>query len=129
MFIKSPAKSSQNDLSSITEQDATMPYSDNLISIDEKGITIKLFRFPFGAKRVNFSDIETIQVLKGGCMRLWGSDDLSSRTWFGLDWERMSRPMRFVIKQKNKWRRVGFTCENSESVVGILRSKSLLQIQ
>jgi len=105
----------------------TIPYSDKLISIDEEGITIRLFYFPFGSKKVKFSDIEVVQAFKGGCPRCWGSGDF--RTWFGLDWGRMDRPMMFIIKQKNKWSRVGFTCEDSESVAQILQSKNLLQSQ
>ncbi len=125
VFLRSSAKRSQIS-SSPMGQAGTIPYSDGLISIDDKGITIRLFYFPFGSKRVNFADIEVVQAFKGGCMRLWGGD---FRTWFGLDWGCMGRSMTFVIRQKNKWHRVGFTCENSESVAEILRSKNLLQIQ
>jgi hypothetical protein len=125
VIFASPVKRTQIS-STPMGQAGVIPYSDSLISIDDEGITIRLFYFPFGAKRVNFSDVEVVQALKGGSMRMWGSDDF--RTWFGLDWGRMSRPMTFVIKQKNKWSRVGFTCEDSDSVAEILRSKNLLQI-
>jgi hypothetical protein len=109
-------------------QAGVIPYSDKLISIDDEGITIRIFYFPFcGAKRVNFSDIEIVWASKGGCFRLWGSDDF--RTWFGLDSRRMSRSMTFIITQKNKWSRVGFTCEDSESVAKILQLKNLLQVK
>jgi hypothetical protein len=113
--------------SSGTLQSDSTPYSDSLISIDDNGLTIRLYYFPFGAKRVNFSDIEKIEVYKGGNMRLWGSDNF--RTWFGLDWKRINRTMTFIIKRKNKWSRIGFTCEDSEKVANILRSKTILEFK
>jgi len=126
MFLWGSASKNHNSLETAAEA-AGIPYSDSLISIDDNGITIRLFYFPFGAKRVNFSDIETVQVFKGGCLRIWGSGDF--RTWFGLDWGRTSRSMTFIIKRKNTWSRVGFAAKNSESVANILRSKKLLQVQ
>ena len=105
-----------------------IPYSDKLISIDNEGITIQHYYFPFGAKkRIVFSDIEVIQAFDGGCLRIWGSSDF--RTWFGLDWQRPARSMIFIIKLKNRWNRIGFTCENAQDVAQILRSKNLLQIR
>jgi hypothetical protein len=123
IFITKPGTPTQTN--SNPNGHAGIPYSDSLISIDDEGITIKLFYFPYGAKRVNFSNVEVVQAFKGGCMRLWGSGDF--RTWFGLDWGRMSRKMTFIIKQKNKWGRVGFTCEDSDSVAKILQSKIPIQ--
>lgn len=100
-------------------------YSDNLIYIDDNGLTIRLFYFPLGSKRIRFSDIETVTGFKGSYWRLWGTGDF--RTWFGFDEERMDRPMRFIIRRKDKWSRIGFTCENPEAVIKILQDKGLYQ--
>jgi len=114
-------------LSNGTLQSDSTPYSDSLISIDDNGLTIQLYYFPVGSKRVNFSDIEKVEAYKGGNMRLWGSNDF--RTWFGLDNQRMHREMTFIIKQRNKWSRVGFTCEDSKRVANILRSKTIFEVR
>jgi len=125
VFLRAPVNRGPISLSPVSHSDS-ISYSDNLISIDNEGIKIHLYYFPFGAKRINFSDIEVVHVFKGGCLRLWGGD---FRTWFGLDWGRMVRQMTFIIKQKNKWSRIGFTCEDSERVANILRSKTILEVQ
>ena len=125
VFLRAPVNRGPISLNPVSHS-GSISYSDNLISIDNEGIKIHLYYFPFGAKRINFSDIEVVHVFKGGCLRLWGGD---FRTWFGLDWGRMVRTMTFIIKQRNKWSRVGFTCKDSECVANILRSKTILEIQ
>jgi len=126
MFLWRTPKQAKYFSNSASYSDGIL-YSDRLIYIDDNGLTIRLFYFPFGSKRVNFSDIAVVQAFKGGCMRIWGSDNL--RTWFGLDWGRMYRSMTFVIKRKNAWSRIGFTAKDSERVVSILRSRNLLEIR
>jgi hypothetical protein len=92
-------KMSQFDFPANTSAPASMNYSDNLIAIDSEGITLKVYYHPFcNSKRIKFEDIKTITAIKGGCWRLWGSDDF--QTWFGLDWGRMNRKMRFELKSK-----------------------------
>jgi hypothetical protein len=125
-IIFASAFSKDQNISTTTQETSGELYSDGLIKIDNDGITIRLFYFPFGSKRINFSDIETVQAYKGGCMRIWGSGDF--RTWFGLDFGAMKRTMTFIIYYKNSWFRTGLTAQNSERVAEILKSKNLLQI-
>jgi hypothetical protein len=116
---------SQIEFPANTPAQQSMNYSDNLIAIDNEGITLKVYYFPFcRSKRIKFSDIQKITAIKGGCFRLWGSDDF--QTWFGNDWSRMERKMRFVIEIKNSWFRSGFTCKDSDTVYKILSAKNLL---
>jgi len=109
---------------SVSQSDGHL-YCDKLIYIDDNALTIRLYYFPFGSKRVNFSEIETVIGYKGCCMRLWGTGDFW--TWFGCDWGRMRREMVFVIKRKGKWSRVGFTCQDCDAVIKILQSRGLYE--
>lgn len=100
-------------------------YSDKLIEIAASSITFYSYYFPMGNKTVDLSEIEYIRVLTGGSLRLHGSDDF--RTWWPADYNRMSRDRRFVVHLRNKWRRIGFTVEDSAMVAGVLKNKGLLQ--
>jgi len=98
-------------------------YSDKLIEISERTILIRKYFYPFGPKRVNLTDIETITVYKpslaSGKFRYWGTGNF--RTWYPPD-NRAKRDKIFVMKLKKKWWRIGFTVEDSEKVLNILNS-------
>ena len=99
-------------------------YSDKLIEISDNSILIRKYYFPFGSKRVNLADIESITTYKPtllrGKYRYWGTGDL--RTWYPPD-NRPKRDKIFIMKLKGKWWRIGFTVENSQTVLNLLRNK------
>lgn len=99
-------------------------YSDKLIEIGQDSILIRNYYFPFGSKRVYFSDIERITVHKptllSGKYRYMGTGDF--RTWFSPD-NRTKRDKIFIMKIKNKWWRAGFTAEDSQTVLNLLKDK------
>ena len=99
-------------------------YSDKLIEISEDSILIRKYYFPFGSKRVDLSDIENVTVnepsLISGKYRYWGTGDF--RTWYPPD-NRIKRDKIFIMKLKKKWWRVGFTVEDSQTVLNLLRDK------
>ena len=99
-------------------------YSDKLIEIRENLIIIRNYYFPFGAKKIYWNDIENIIAYKPslltGKYRYWGTGDF--HTWFPPD-NRLKRDKIFIIKLKNKWWRIGFTVENSQLVINLLKKK------
>lgn len=101
-------------------------YQDSLIRITDEEIVFNSYYFPRAtAKHLPWNQIEFVRVRPGGCWRLWGTGDF--RTWFPLDNGRPGRDRTFVIHLLNKFVRFGFTAENSQSVLEILRQRNLLR--
>jgi len=99
-------------------------YSDQLVEIREDSILFRNFFYPFGDKRISTNHVESITVLKptllSGKYRTYGTGDF--RTWFPPD-NRSKRDRIFVLKRKDKWWRIGFTVEDSEKVLALLKRK------
>ncbi|UJC76731.1 hypothetical protein D4768_02885 [Rhodococcus erythropolis] len=66
-------------------------YEDRTVRIDDQGVTIRHYYFPFVSKFVPYSQIETVDLgvmsWLSGRLRIWGTTDFSS--WYSLD---LSRP-------------------------------------
>ncbi len=108
---------------------AVQPYCDKLIQIAGDHIVFHWYYFPFGSKRVPLSDIEYIVPLQpslaAGSWRIWGTGDFS--TWFPCDWSRRKRDVIFHLKLKGKSRFIGFTVEDSWTVLPLFREMGLLK--
>lgn len=103
-------------------------YKDKLIELSDEEIIFHRYYFPFGGdRRVSWGQIASIQVkepsLLGGSWRLWGSGDF--RTWFPLDFKRPGRDRIFVAILRDSLRRIGFTVEDSQKVIAILKEREL----
>lgn len=102
-------------------------YSDKLVEISHDSILVRDYYYPFGDKRVEFKDIESIVVqnpsLSSGKYRYYGTGDF--RTWFPPD-NRSSRDRIFIIKLWGKWWRIGLTVEDSQAVLDLFRDKCSL---
>lgn len=103
-------------------------YSDRLVEITDDSILLRGYYFPFGGRRIPFTEISLINIetasLWNGKYRIYGSGNL--RTWFAPDWRRPSRNKLFFLEQKDKWWRVGFSVEDSTRVEQIMAEKGLL---
>ena len=103
-------------------------YSDALVDINEQSIRLKNYYFPFGSRRVPFSEIIAVVVkeptLLNGKWRRWGSGNLC--TWFPPDLRRPWRDSIFIIQLASGWRRIGFTVEDSGRVRQILSEMGLV---
>ncbi len=102
-------------------------YSDKLIEISEDSIIIRNYYFPFGSRQIYWNEVENIVVYKPGLLtgkyRYWGTGDF--HTWFPPD-NRLKRDKIFIMKLKNKWWQIGFTVENSQTVIDLLKKKCSL---
>lgn len=103
-------------------------YADRLIQVTEKSILFKGYYFPFGSKRIELSDIDHVEVkessLLSGKWRIHGSGDF--RTWFPRDLKRPKRDRLFIIHLHNRWRRIGFTVEDSNRLIDALKDRNIL---
>ena len=108
--------------------DDSIIYDDKLITIFPDSILFKnYYLFSIGSKRIRFDRIRTITVdeptLFTGKWRFQGSGDL--RTWFPFDSKRPKRDKIFTVTFLEKRTRIGFTVEDSNQVLHILREKGL----
>lgn len=102
-------------------------YSDSLVEVYENGIRFHQYYFPFGSKFVEFSDILSLgkksPTLPNGKWRIWGTLDF--RSWFPLDWGRSRRSSIFLLRLASQRIRIGFTVENAERFIEIMKSKGI----
>lgn len=107
---------------------ANVIYADRLIQVTDKSILFKSYYFPFGSKRIELSDIDHVEVkepsLLSGKWRIHGSGDF--RTWFPRDLKRPTRDRLFIVHLHNRWRRIGFTVEDSHRLIDVLKDRNIL---
>jgi hypothetical protein len=103
-------------------------YADRLIQVTETSILFKSYYFPSGSKRIELSDIDHVEVIEptllSGKWRIHGSGDF--RTWFPRDLKRPKRDRLFIIHLRNRWRRIGFTVEDSNRLIDVLKDRKIL---
>jgi hypothetical protein len=102
-------------------------YADRLVEITDHGIRFRLYYLPFGSKTVPFSDIEFVRAAKAtfttGKWRVWGTGDFV--TWFPCDIRRPQRDTILFLKVRDKTKFIGFTVENAQRVIGLLKAKGV----
>ncbi len=107
---------------------ANVLYSDSLVEITQEAICFKAYYFPFGSKRVRFSDIDRITAekpsLRNGQYKLHGTGDFVN--WFPRDWKRPRRAVIFFARLRGSSHGIGFTVEEAGPVERILQNKNLL---
>jgi hypothetical protein len=111
-----------------SSDDSAIEYSDHLVTITGNAITFKSYSLLLKPRRVNFTDIDHIDVLEPslttGKYRMWGSGNFTM--WFPMDSGRSSRDKIFHAYLKIHGMNIGFTVEDSVRVTAILRSKGLI---
>jgi len=100
-------------------------YTDERLTADETGVTIRMYYFPAGSKRVEYSEIRRFADLpmgkKNGQFRLWGSGDF--RHWLYLDRDRREKTRRIVLDVGRRTRPV-LTPDRPDKLVEILREQT-----
>ena len=104
-----------------------IPYSDELIEISDDSIRFRDYYFPRGARTVELSAIERVDVLAptllNGRWRIHGTGDL--RTWFPRDPRRPTRDRIFVARLRGRWRRIGFTAADADAAQRALAERGV----
>jgi hypothetical protein len=103
----------------------TALYEDAGLTLDEDGITIHRYYFPFATpKRIAYSDIQGIKAQPMGWATgkglLWGASD--TRYWFPLDIQRGNKPT-LLILDVGSWVRPCITPEDPDKVIGLLKTR------
>ncbi|MCJ0904496.1 PH domain-containing protein [Rhodococcus sp. ARC_M6] len=74
-------------------------YEDRTLRIDNQGVTIRHYYFPFVSKFVPYSQIESVDLgimsWLSGRLRIWGTTDFSS--WYSLDLSRQWKETAVVL--------------------------------
>lgn len=103
----------------------TALYEDAGLTLDEDGITIRRYYFPFAtSKRVAYSAIRGIKARPMGWAtgkgRFWGATD--PRYWFPLDMKRGKKPT-LLILDVGRHVRPCITPEDPNTVIGLLKTR------
>jgi len=104
-------------------------YKDSLVEVTNQEIIFHHYYWPIGGdKHVFLTQIESVEVrqpsLLNGSWRIWGSGDF--RTWFPFDLRRPKRDRIFIAHLRNSSRRIGFTVEDSQAMLGILKEQGMI---
>jgi hypothetical protein len=100
-------------------------YQDAGLTLDEDGITIRRYYFPFATpKRIAYSDIQGIKAKpmgwNSGKGRFWGASD--PRYWFPLDTQR-GKKQTLLILDVGRRVRPCITPEDPDKVIGLLKTR------
>ena len=100
-------------------------YEDDTVVLDDAGITIRAYYFPFGGeKRIPYGNIRGVSekplTLLNGKWRIWGSQGL--RTWFSLDVRRPTKKRAFILDVGKTIRPV-LTPDDAVRVAEVLRER------
>lgn len=101
----------------------TVLYNDGLVELDQEGVTIRRFYFPWaGSKRIQYTDIQDVQCRSMGVWtgkgRLWGSGDL--RHWAPLDLRRPKKDTAIIL-DLGKFVRPVFSPDDPARVMTLVR--------
>ncbi len=100
-----------------------------MVDITDDYILFRWYSFPFASpKLVPLSDIDYITAskptLQNGKERIWGG---GFTVWFPYDSHRPNRDTIFHLKLKGQSQWIGFTVEDTQRLVAVLREKNLLK--
>ena len=102
------------------------PYEDAGLRLDEDGITIRRYYFPWaGPKRIAYQQIRKIQTVpvtwRSGKGRLWGTSN--PRYWFPLDTRRVRKRTVLVLDVGHPVRPC-ITPDDPDRVIELLRVRA-----
>lgn len=102
------------------------PYRDPRIEVDERGILLKWYYFPFGTKRLSWEQIAQVQErelktsLLNGRFRIWGTGDFIH--WMPLDIKRPMKQRKFIFTLKDALTRPTITPDDPQAFKAALSS-------
>jgi hypothetical protein len=103
-----------------------MSYDDGRIALTDDELVIRMYYFPFGDKRLRYSDIAEVRSeplrigLLNGRWRIWGSGDFVH--WYNFDPGRPRKDTALVIDQTGRSSKPVITPDNPQEVIAELAS-------
>ncbi|MFE3289131.1 hypothetical protein [Rhodococcus sp. NPDC059234] len=96
-------------------------YEDGTVRLDDRGVTIRHFYFPFVSRFLPYERIESVHLGAlpdiGGRWRIWGTTDFSY--WYSLDLRRPVKTMAIVLEIWG-WGRPAFTPKDPDTVASMI---------
>jgi hypothetical protein len=100
-------------------------YQDKNIVLDDDGITIHWYYFPFGSKRLHWADIRKVSVEPMGVMtgkyRIWGTS--LPQYWLHLDLARPAKDKAIVLETAG-WVKPVITPDDVDSALRVIQEKT-----
>jgi len=101
-------------------------YHDRWITIDDAGLSIRAYYFPWGTKRIPLEQIRQIERVSIGLAtgrgRIWGTGNLTASVWASLDPRRPSKKVGFLVSSGGRVRAL-ITPEDPDAAEQALRSR------
>lgn len=101
-----------------------MSYDDGRVACTDDALVIRWYYFPFGAKRIPYSDIKDVRrqplTMLTGKWRIWGSSDFVH--WLNLDPGRLGKSTALFIHLSGKSVVPVITPDNLDAVAAELAS-------
>jgi hypothetical protein len=102
-------------------------YDDGRVACTDDALVIRWYYFPFGSKRIRYSDIRQVKrqplTLMTGQWRIWGSGDFVH--WANLDPSRPDKSVEFVVYLSSQWVRPVITPDNPDQVAAELAGRGV----
>ena len=103
-------------------------YDDDVMTLDDAGITIKNYNFPDRPRHIHYRDISHAELISlsfgTGKHQLVGIGPLRPRHFFHWDRKRKTKS-HAVSLDLGHWLRVAITPDDAERVFALIRSKTL----
>jgi hypothetical protein len=102
-------------------------YDDGRVACTDDALVIRWYYFPFGSKRIRYSDIRQVKrqplTLMTGQWRIWGSGDFVH--WANLDPSRPDKSVEFVVYLSSQRVRPVITPDNPDQVAAELAGRGV----
>jgi hypothetical protein len=102
-------------------------YDDGRVACTDDALVIRWYYFPFGSKRIRYSDIRQVKrqplTLMTGQWRIWGSGDIVH--WANLDPSRPGKSAEFVVYLSSQRVRPVITPDNPGEVAAELAGRGV----
>ena len=105
--------------------DGQNTYEDDVVVVDDTGLTIKRYGVTGSSRRIEFDDINSVEAFEMGRLsgkwRLVGIGPGRPRNWFSWDRDRGHKRQALSI-DVGKWIKPALTPDDVVSVEGLIRS-------
>lgn len=100
-------------------------YEDGTVRLDERGVAIRHFYFPFVSRFLPYEKIESMHLAAlpdiGGRWRIWGTTDFSY--WYSFDVRRPAKTMGIVLENWGWGTTPVFTPKDPDKVASIISAR------